>query len=119
MLGILCPPAGSMAALSHCALMVPLCLAAPYYGVAHWSFAGISTAVNAAFLQRAIQFNRQPRSPEKARKLFYASLLHMCVLSVALTFTAPKVTSWIKDGVSSLAGIVGRGLLGGWSFKSK
>eukprot|EP00164_Ancoracysta_twista_P031698 GFYU01066024.1.p1 GENE.GFYU01066024.1~~GFYU01066024.1.p1 ORF type:complete len:123 (+),score=37.96 GFYU01066024.1:2-370(+) len=73
--------------------MFPICLAAPVLGMTGPMFAAGSTVVNGAYYYYSHGFYNE-QNQEKARKLFFMSLLYLPLLS--LVMIADRKSDWKK-----------------------
>lgn len=90
MLGLQNPQSAGIAALTHTAAMLPLCVAAPYYGVTNWLFAPAAAFSTVSLTRKAMRFYQDP-SATNARRLFFSSLFYLGAVSGALLLTSKQV----------------------------
>ena len=86
MMSVMDPPLNARVALRYSLAMFPISIAACAIGMNSWIFLPLSTTVNSFMAYRAFNFYKQSGS-QNARKLFFASLIHLPVFLLLLLAT--------------------------------
>jgi protoheme IX farnesyltransferase len=100
MMSVTNPGLNARVALRYSLLMFPISFAFPYLGITSWAFASTSSLVNGYMTLEAFKFWRNSNDAN-ARKLFFASLIHLPVFLGLLMFHKSKRSDCDNDSTTS------------------